>query len=145
MIYRTHPIPGRDYSLSFAAQLPSLLATGPRTSRDLAAAAQREVPAVVVVLRRLLRQQRVHVVGWQPQPKGPRLPLFAFGPGENVPRPAPVSHAKKSKRWRRTPEGAMCTAAYKKALHARRKFAAGGVAAIDPLLASLLSPLPQGN
>lgn len=54
-------------------------------------------------LELLVEQDKLHVAGWRRGRNGPMRPVYAFGPGEPAPKPAPLSAAEKARahRWRR--------------------------------------------
>jgi hypothetical protein len=51
----------------------------------------------------LVAQGKLHVTGWRRASRGPMRAVYAFGPGETAPKPAPLTGAEKSRshRWRR--------------------------------------------
>jgi len=55
-------------------------------------------------LELLVDQGKLHVADWRRGRKGPMRPVYAYGPGEPAPRPAPLTAAEKSRshRWRQT-------------------------------------------
>lgn len=50
----------------------------------------------------LVQQGKLHIAGWRRARKGPMRPIYAWGPGETAPKPAPLTAAEKSRshRWR---------------------------------------------
>ena len=138
MKYSTRPVAGRDYAVPLRDILPTLLVDRAMTVAQISIAADREEQSVRHVIKRLHERNEVHIASWQRNAKGPNTAAYKLGPGTDAKRPPRVSHAKKSKKWRNSSEGAEHTRHYKTALYARQKFATGGVAAIDPLLAILL-------
>lgn len=137
MNYHTRPVAGRDYSTPLRDLIPTLITNQALTVAQIAIAADREMQSVRNVIKRLHKHHMVHIVGWKTNPHGPKTAQYRYGPGPDAKRPPIVSHAKKSKRWRNSPDGAERTRKYKKAQYARQKFSKGGIAAIDPLLAIL--------
>lgn len=54
-------------------------------------------------LHALVAQRQIHIAEWRRGRRGPPCPLYEYGPGRDVPRPAPLSTAEISKisRWRK--------------------------------------------
>ena len=135
--YHTHPVAGRDYSTPLRTLLSTLIAEQAMTVAQIAIAADREMQTVRRIIRSMHNKSEVYIASWQHNVKGPHTAAYMLGPGTDAKRPPIVSHAKKSKRWRNSTDGAERTRKYKKAQYARQKFSKGGIAAIDPLLAIL--------
>lgn len=136
--------------------IPALLAFSALSREDLAKAIGRSFQTISPVVKQLHLSGHIHIVGWrEPRTPGPKIALFTWGPGVDVPRPARMSPEERVARYRATPkgkatlaraqakyarstEGRIYKSSHAKARWAREKFASGGVAAIDPLLATLL-------
>lgn len=100
----------------------------------------------------------LHIVGWQDQPRrGPRLPVYAFGPGEDMPRPDWRSDAERQRKYRSTVNGMeavrtyecsierkMAREAVKKARASRERFKKVGLAGVDPLMAAIMGVPKNG-
>lgn len=85
-------------------QVLDALATGPMTTRELAA----ELPGLEFnYIRAVVAEQRahgrLHVKAWQREEEGGRLyprAVYAMGPGKDAPRPAPLTKAEQNARHR---------------------------------------------
>lgn len=48
----------------------------------------------------LVEQQRIHILGWRRNSRGPMTPVYRAGPGVNAEKPPAYTPAAKSRRWR---------------------------------------------
>ncbi len=85
--------------------LEAIRQAGPLDYREAAALAGLSPNTVknAGYLDMLVTQGKLHVSGWRRARKGPMRAVYALGPGETAPKPAPLSGAEKSRshRWRR--------------------------------------------
>ena len=145
--------PGRDYSAALRDQLPALIGSKPMSKQEIAKATDRDFETVSHLFRKI--RDSVHIAGWKRGRSGPIEALWMIGPGEDAPKPKALTSAEKSAKWRNTPHGKILarkyskrwrksehgrdwTKSYRSARYARKKYEAGGVAAIDPLMAIIL-------
>lgn len=52
------------------------------------------------LLKRLHAAKRVHIVGWTHSSRGPYAPVYAWGPGEDAPKPQRQSSADRCLQYR---------------------------------------------
>jgi hypothetical protein len=152
--FKGRKAPGRDYSTALRDMLPSLLSV-PMSKQEIAKATERDFETVSHLFVKI--RSSVHIAGWKRGRSGPIEALWLYGPGKDSPKPAALTSAEKSARWRNTPHGKILarkyskrwrksengrdwTKSYRSARYARKKFESGGVAAIDPLLAAIMGP-----
>lgn len=155
MNYNSQTIPGADYSKPLREMLPEIIGKRSKSAPKIAAVAGRRPQSVTDLLNRLHAKGEVHIKRWTRGASGPYIACFLWGPGKDAKRPAPISDAEKSRRYRNTENGKkVCKAcrdrwhateqgkdyveSYNKARWAREKFSKGGLAAIDPLLAAVM-------
>lgn len=74
------------------------LRSGPATHRDLAEVAGIKVKPAQRLMSKALKDGYVHISDWERSCGGHR-PVYKIGPGENVPKPAPMSWAESSKKY----------------------------------------------
>ena len=87
--------PGRDYSTALRDMLPSLLSV-PMSKKEIAKATERDYETVSHLFAKI--RDGVHVAGWRRGRDGPIEALWLYGPGEDAPKPAPLTSAEKSAR-----------------------------------------------
>lgn len=123
---------------------------------DLASRLGMTKSAVGEMIRHKLRNG-LRICGYQDVKTGPRLPIYAIGPGEDVPRPEWKTQYERQKAYRASAKGAeyvrqyessierkMKQAAAYKARAARERFRKVGLAGIDPLMAAIMGVPKHG-
>ena len=156
MKYNSKTLPGSDYSRPLAELLPDIIGKRSKSTSEIAKASGRTGTTVKNVVARLHKQGQVHIKRWK-RTAGPWVACFFWGPGTDAKRPDPEPRSVITKRYRQTEKGKKtCLACRKRwkrsaagkeyfrkyhgSRWTREKFATGGVAAIDPLLAAIMGP-----
>lgn len=148
---------GVDYSRALRDWLPELISEKPMSKREIAQATGRNFETVTRLFQKLDGQ--IHIAGWRSGSVGEPTALWLLGPGENAPRPAPMTTAEKSRRYRETENGRATNKAAAKAWRkspnglayrrryyhrkirsdsAKAKQAYKAMAEIDPLMAAIM-------
>lgn len=129
----------RDYSYTAAEMLPLVL-LAPMTLTQLAERIGRDRATVRRAVQKAKAAGQVHCCGWRREKRasGEPVAVFVWGPGDDAPRPKPLTSSQKTARWRRSKSGREWGERYNGARRVRRLFERAGVAAIDPLLAAVM-------
>ena len=155
MNYNSVTIQGHDYTAALRDILPSAIGSAAKTSAQIGIECGRALQTVSRLLGRLHAAGEVHIESWARKTSGPYIAHYRWGSGEDAERPAPLSNSEKHRNYRRTAKGRntcrRCNKRFRKSekgqeyqrryfkgLYARQKYQAGGVAAIDPLLAAMM-------
>ena len=82
--------------------LDRLACKGPAEPDTLAVELHNQVKYTYRLLRVILHAaERVHVCGWRHNISGAPTPIYAIGPGKDIPKPIPETASERSKRRRR--------------------------------------------
>jgi hypothetical protein len=101
--------------------LDRLACKGPTTPNVIAAELHNQEKYAYRLLRRvLINAGRVHVIGYEHNINGSPTPIYAIGPGESVPRPAPESASVRSKQRRKSLNAKFGTRITQKLLNPKR-------------------------
>ena len=97
---------GRDYSIALRDMLPQHIGEGmePKTKQELAKLTGRSFETLTRLFKKI-HGTGIHIAGWQRGTSGEPAAMWILGPGEDVPRPGPMSSAEKNKRYRATEHG----------------------------------------
>lgn len=146
---------GRDYSAALRDILPKIIGPRckPKSKQEIADIAGRDHQTVATLFVKI--RAELYIAGWRRSDVGPMTPLWKLGNKPDAPKPPAYTSAEKSRRYRSDPEklarskkaqkawrnseaGKDWRHYYPKRRQARKAYEAGGVAAIDPLLAAIM-------
>ena len=90
-----------SFSMTAYVQLLNHVREGPITAQDLAAVTGFYIKTVREFLREMHKHKFVHIKAWDTR-HGNRikLPIYAFGPGRDQPRPKPLDRSVITQRYR---------------------------------------------
>lgn len=132
--YNGPKLEDHDYSYTLRDIIPSLIADKPKSAAQVAELAGRHVATARDVLAEMHAAGQCHIARWQRAPRGPFIACYVLGAGQDADKPRLLTPAEKCKRYRRSIRGqgvAMTN-------YIKRKAKAGGLRAVDPLLAAIM-------
>lgn len=131
--------------------IPALVSTVSKCISMLALELKCNDETIRLSINRLRSSGAIHIDAWKLGHRGPYAPYYIAGSGVDAIKPAAQTNAEKSRRYRESKRGKKIIRAYEatddrreykvmddRARRARRKYQAGGIAAIDPLLAAMM-------
>ena len=123
-----------DYSYTLRDVVPGLIAVKPKSAAQVAELAGRHIATAREFLADMHAAGQCHITGWKRAVRGPFIAFYLLGPGEDAPKPRPLSQKERCRRYRKTVRGQGVAVSN----YIKRKAKAGGLRAVDPLLAAIM-------